>query len=158
MGNSDVKVGCCLVILNPLGDKVLVARRKKEPDLGGFQIPGGTVDYEKGELPHQANVREAEEETGLVIKNVRFLCLMNSFYYGTDRPIHVAFVGRAASEVIPLNPEPHKAESWQWVPLNDLPKDKWFRMSKVAIDFYIHSQQDPTLSPYFLDREFASLN
>ena len=71
-----------MIILNPDGDKVLIAQRKKEPDIDGWQIPGGTVDYDDGENLIAAASREAFEETGIEVKNPEFVCVMNSFYYG----------------------------------------------------------------------------
>ena len=102
---NKVYVGCCMVILNPSMDKVLLSRRKKEPDIEGFQIPGGTVDYSLGENVLEASVREAFEETGIKVKDPRFLGVMNTFYYGKERPIHIAFVGQSETENIPENPE-----------------------------------------------------
>ncbi len=157
MDGHKVYVGCCMVILSPSEDKVLVARRKKEPDLGGFQIPGGTVDYANGENLEQAVVREVEEETGLRIPDPEFLCMMNSFCYGQDKPLHIAFVGKSDTETIPINPEPHKAEDWKWMPLSAVSEEKWFRMSKMAIDFYLRLQNEPGLSRFVIDEGFASL-
>lgn len=109
--------------------------------MGGWQIPGGTVDYSTGENLIDAATREAFEETGVKINDSKFLCIMNTFYYGKERPIHVAFVGHAESDEIPPNPEPHKAEDWQWVELKNLPEGKWFRMSKEALQ-YFNNQKD----------------
>jgi 8-oxo-dGTP pyrophosphatase MutT (NUDIX family) len=157
MEKHKVFVGCCLVVLNPKGDKVLVAKRLKEPDINRLQIPGGTVDYANGELPMAAALREAEEETGMEIVETQPLCVMNSFYYGSERPIHLAFVGRASSDIIPQNPEPAKAGDWHWVPLDDLPAEKWFRMSLVAVEFYKELLKDRTIPRFFIDQEFMDI-
>ena len=153
MESHKVFVGCCMVILNPQGDKVLVARRKKEPDQGGLQLPGGTVDYANGEDLRDAVIREIREETGLDINDPEFLCAMNTLYYGPERPLHIAFVATSSTEELPPNPEPHKAEDWQWVELENLPHDKWFRMSKVAIDFLNELRRDPTASRFVIDQQ-----
>ncbi|MEY4602424.1 MAG: hypothetical protein RL292_365, partial [Candidatus Parcubacteria bacterium] len=98
-----------------------------------------------------AAVREAFEETGIQVKNPKFLCLMNTLYYGPGRPLHVAFVGHAESEEIPPNPEPHKAGDWQWIPLDNLPSGKWFRLSKKAIDFFNESKAEPLKDKFMVD-------
>ena len=154
MDSHKVFVGCCMVILNPAGDKILVARRKKDPDIGGLQLPGGTVDYANGEDIRSAVVREIKEETGLDIVDPEFLCAMNTFYYGPERPLHIAFVGKSITEELPPNPEPHKAEDWQWIELENLPDDSWFRMSKVAIDFFKELKNDPTANRFLIDQEY----
>jgi len=148
---NKVYVGCCMIILNPSGDKVLIAKRKKEPDIDGWQIPGGTVDYGTGEDVSVAAVREAFEETGIQVKNPKFLCLMNTFNYGAERPLHIAFVGYAENEEIPPNPEPHKAGDWQWVFLDSLPEGKWFRLSKKAIDFFNESRMEPLKDNFLVE-------
>jgi ADP-ribose pyrophosphatase YjhB (NUDIX family) len=143
-----------MAILNPAGDKVLVARRKKDPDSGGLQLPGGTVDYGNGEDIRSAVIREIKEETGLEIPEPMFLCAMNTFYYGKERPLHIAFVGTSPTEELLPNPEPHKAEDWHWVELEKLPDDKWFRMSKVAIDFLKEFRSNPMADRFVIDREY----
>jgi ADP-ribose pyrophosphatase YjhB (NUDIX family) len=146
-----------MVILNPAGDKVLLARRRKEPEARGLQLPGGTVDYASGEGIQRAVVREIKEETGLDIPDPEFLCMMNTFYYGKERPLHIAFVGRSSTEDLPPNPEPHKADDWQWVDLNKLPEDKWFRMSKVAIDFFKEIKDKPMANRFVIDEEYQQV-
>jgi 8-oxo-dGTP pyrophosphatase MutT (NUDIX family) len=124
--------------------------------LGGFQIPGGTVDYANGENIRQAIVREVEEETGLLIPDPEFLCMMNSFCYGPDKPLHIAFVGKSETEIVPINPEPHKAEDWEWMPLDTVSDDAWFRMSRIAVDFYLKLKSQSDLSRFVIDEDFAS--
>jgi 8-oxo-dGTP diphosphatase len=149
-------MGCGIVILNSTKDKVLLGLRRKEPDINGHQIPGGTVDYDDGENLLEAAVREVEEETGMKVKDVKFLCIMNSFYYGKERPISIGFVAQAFSDDIPPNPEPEKADDWRWVPLNDIPQGKWFRLSKTAVDFYLKLQKNPTLDRFVIDEEYIN--
>ncbi len=140
-----------MIILNSTKDKVLISRRKKEPDIDGWQIPGGTVDYSIGENLIDAAIRESFEETGIKIKDPKFLCIMNTFDYGPERPVHIAFVGQADSEEIPPNPEPHKAEDWHWVGLDNLPEGKWFRLSKKAIEFYNESKVEPLNDKFLVE-------
>ena len=68
-----------------------------------------------------------------------------------ERPIHVAFVGQVDNDEIPPNPEPHKADDWQWVELKNLPEGKWFRMSKEALR-YFSNQKDS--SGFVIDFEY----
>jgi ADP-ribose pyrophosphatase YjhB (NUDIX family) len=49
------------------GDKIILIKRKNPPF--GWALPGGFVDY--GESYEQAAAREALEETGLAVKNLR---------------------------------------------------------------------------------------
>ncbi|MDQ1154318.1 NUDIX domain-containing protein [Brevundimonas sp. SORGH_AS_0993] len=65
-------VGCGLVIRRADG-RVLLYRRLKAPEAGFWSIVGGKVDHMEPSL--EAARREAEEESGLTIGDVDFLCL-----------------------------------------------------------------------------------
>jgi len=54
-------------IIIEIGNKIVLIERNNPPH--GWALPGGFVDY--GESYEQAAVREAKEETGLDIRNLR---------------------------------------------------------------------------------------
>lgn len=56
-------------IIIELGDSIVLIKRKNPPH--GWALPGGFVDY--GESLEAAAIREAQEETGLAIQNLRLL-------------------------------------------------------------------------------------
>jgi 8-oxo-dGTP diphosphatase len=49
-----------------MGGRIVLIRRGKQPLLGRWVIPGGTVEL--GETLHEAVIREMQEETGLVVR------------------------------------------------------------------------------------------
>ena len=53
-------------ILIRRGEEYLMIKRASEPDKGLWSIPGGMVEI--GEKAEDAAVREAEEETGLIVE------------------------------------------------------------------------------------------
>lgn len=55
--------------------RVLLIRRGKEPLLGRWVVPGGTV--EPGETLHEALVREMGEETGLEVEPLELLTVFD---------------------------------------------------------------------------------
>lgn len=69
-GLSFPGVGAGLVVLND--QKILLLKRRKAPEAGHWNIPGGKVDHM--EAAAHAAARETEEETGLSIDSVDFLC------------------------------------------------------------------------------------
>ena len=71
-------VGVGLAILRD--GQLLLCRRLKAPEAGYWSIPGGKVDHLESSLA--AARREAEEETGLTIGDVEFLC--HSEYIDTE--------------------------------------------------------------------------
>ncbi|MBQ4310613.1 MAG: NUDIX domain-containing protein [Oscillospiraceae bacterium] len=57
------------------GDDILLSYMKSEDT---YMIPGGGA--ENGESPEECCIREAEEETGLIVKPTRLFLTVNEFY------------------------------------------------------------------------------
>ncbi|KKX33833.1 NUDIX domain-containing protein [Rhizobium sp. LC145] len=81
-------VGAGLVILRDDG-KVLLYRRVKAPEAGHWNIVGGKVDHM--EPSAEAARREAEEETGLAIGKLDFLCATEEII-GPDRQHWISMI------------------------------------------------------------------
>jgi nucleoside triphosphatase len=92
--------------------KLLILRSHKWPD--GFTIPGGHVEL--GERLEQAACREALEETGLEICDLRLLCFQEFVYDPSFwKPRHFIFFDyacRTDMTEVHLNDE---AESYFWI-------------------------------------------
>jgi NADH pyrophosphatase NudC (nudix superfamily) len=67
-------------------ERLLVARRAKEPAKGTWDLPGGFVDlYESSE---DAMKREIWEETGLKVKKLQYLFSLPNIYSYSGMDIH----------------------------------------------------------------------
>lgn len=66
---TDPKVGVGALVMQD--HKVLLVRRRMEPERGKWSIPAGFLDH--GEDPRQTAEREAYEETGLRVRIVDLL-------------------------------------------------------------------------------------
>ena len=119
-------LGCGLAILRE--GKLLLYRRLRAPEAGAWNIVGGKVDHMERAI--DAARREAEEESGLSIGAVEFLCLSEqiiaeerqhwvSLIYMTED-----FSGEA--RVV----EPEKLPEFGWFPLDALPAP----LSRFAAD------------------------
>lgn len=65
--------------------------------------------------------RETLEECGIAITNVRFLLLSNVLDYLPRHYVHIGLTADWRSGV-PRVLEPQKCESWDWYPIDALPK------------------------------------
>jgi len=110
-------VGVGLAILRD--GQLLLCRRLKAPEAGYWSIPGGKVDHLESSLA--AARREAEEETGLTIGDVEFLC--HSEYIDTEERHHwvsLIFVARDTRGE-PALTEPDKLSDIGWFYPDNLP-------------------------------------
>ena len=110
-------VAACLVIMR-ISDRVFMLRRKNTGFADGlFTLPSGHV--EKGELPTQAAVREAMEETGVVVKKMHFQHVMNHIEENGINYVHYFFEADDWSGM-PTNSEPEKCDMTRWISENDI--------------------------------------
>ena len=72
------------------GSEVLLVRRGNEPSMGRLGIPGGVVEL--GETAEEAVVREVEEETGIVVKPLRVLDVLDSIVRDNEDGIRFHYV------------------------------------------------------------------
>lgn len=98
--------------------RLLLVRRVKGDYLGGnYELPGGGVD--KGESLVQSALRELQEETGLITKEV--IGTFTGFDYTTDKKPHVRqinFLVTVQNGAITLNPL--EQDDYKWVTAQDL--------------------------------------
>lgn len=118
-GKDYIGVGCGAFITKDGGRSVLLVRRKKDPDVGCWSIPGGAVEF--GETFEQAVVREIREETGLDIEIKELLSLTD--HISEDRATHWVTPQYLANIVggTLQNLEPEKHDALEWFDINNLP-------------------------------------
>jgi|JI10StandDraft_1071094.scaffolds.fasta_scaffold01292_24 8-oxo-dGTP diphosphatase len=109
------KVGVGVMIFRE--GKVLLGKRKSIFGQGEYCFPGGHLEY--GESFEHAVLREAQEETGLVITELRFEYLANNMHYDKHY-IQIAY-SAVCSVGEPQCLEPDKCEGWDWYPVDALP-------------------------------------
>jgi nucleoside triphosphatase len=116
------------IIINPKGELLLIKSHKWP---GHYVIPGGHVEL--GERVEQTVVREAKEETGLDVRDLRFLCwqefIYDNSFWKRHHYLFFAFGCRADSTEVRLNDE---AEDYLWTQPGkalELPIDSYTRVS-----------------------------
>src|SRR5215813_158175 len=103
------------------GDRVVLVKRAHPPIQGQWSIPGGVLEV--GELVREAAVREAREETGLIVEAGELLGVFDRVLRDAERRVQYHYVLidflcrlvggelRAASD----------AEQVRWFTLGELP-------------------------------------
>lgn len=142
MSDSQIKVGVGVVIIKD--GQTLLAKRKSKHANGVYGSCGGHMEF--GERPIEAAKREAREELGVELGNLKFASCTSMRKYGKHY-IDISFVG----EIIGGEPticEPDKIESIGWYPLDDLP-EPLFEPVRIVLDaiksgesyFEVHDEQ-----------------
>ncbi len=117
MADQVPRVGIGVLIFKK--GKVLLGKRKGAHGVGEYGGPGGHLDF--GEGFEECAKRETFEETGIKIKNIRFICLSNIKKYQGKHYVDIGLKADWASGN-PKVMEPEKCENWDWYDLKNLPK------------------------------------
>jgi len=116
------------LIFNPAGELLLLRSHKWR---GKYVLPGGHIEL--GEKIEDAVRREAKEETGLDVLDLKFLC-WQEFVYDDNfwKPMHFIFfdyICKTENTAVQLNDE---AQAYIWVKPEEalnLPLDPYTRVS-----------------------------
>ena len=79
--NPEPKVGVAIIITK--NDQVLLMKRKGIHGKGTWSTPGGHLEF--GETPEQCAAREAIEEVGLDVVDIRFRAITNDMFDTTGK-------------------------------------------------------------------------
>ncbi len=111
--------------------RVLMARRMSGQRPGWWGWIGGKLEF--GETLQVCAQREAREEAGVEVTNLRLLCI-SSIIIEDQHWIDVEFLGDiAASE--PQAAAPDELVEWGWFPIDDLP-GPIFEPAELALKSY----------------------
>ena len=100
---------------------VLFVRRAEEPGLGGWDFPGGYLEWD--EHPETGLVREIEEETGLITQIDRLLGVYHKVWkwdHMDSSIVNITYVCNYVSGT-PLVGMPHEIDDVVWAPLDKPP-------------------------------------
>lgn len=119
-------VGCGLAVVKD--GKLLLCRRLKAPEAGHWNIVGGKVEHFEPSMDGAR--REAEEESGLAIGAIQFLCVSEQII-PADRQhwVSLIYVTHDFSGEPKLT-EPDKLSDIGWYGLDELPQP----LSRFAAD------------------------
>jgi len=94
--------------------RFLVGKRLNAHGAGTWALPGGHLEF--GESPEQCATRELDEETGLKVKNIRYLTATNDVMKADNKHYITLFTVCAREDDTQEAEvrEPHKCEVWEW--------------------------------------------
>lgn len=104
-------VGQKAIIISP-EEEILVLHRSEKSGAGGkWSLPGGALEYD--ENPHEAMRREIDEETRLVVFELRPFHVKSYLNRDKDFVVIIGYVCKATSKQVALNWE---HDNFKWLP------------------------------------------
>jgi len=135
MVEEKKRVGAGFGIMVVRGGMVLLGKRnddakKASSELSGegtWTMPGGKLEF--GETFEEGAARELEEETGLILKKMRVLCVQNDM---TEKAhfVTIGFLAKEYKGEVHVM-EPDEITEWRWFPLNAIPQNIFPPSAKV---------------------------
>ena len=112
------KVGIGVIVVKH--DEILLGKRKNSHGEGSWSFAGGHLEF--GESWEDCARRETIEETGIIIKNIRFAYATNDIFDKENKHyITIFMIADYDSGEVKIM-EPEKCEKWGWFKWNELPK------------------------------------
>ena len=121
------RVGTAILITR--GDKVLLMKRKGPHGTGTWSTPGGHLDF--GETPEDCAAREAKEEVGVDVVDIRFRSVTNDLFEASGRHyITVWMEGKPLGE--PFIASKREVEEIGWFPWDALPQPLFLPLENLV--------------------------
>jgi len=139
MEEKKKKVGVGFGVLILKNNKILLGKRHEDPEkassllngAGTWTMPGGKLEF--GETFEEGAKRETLEETGILLKTVKVICVNNDMV----ETAHFVTIGLFSDdfEGEPQVMEPDEITEWRWFDLNELPNQIYFPSAKVLENY-----------------------
>jgi mutator protein MutT len=121
-------------------EKVLLVERGKEPSKGKWGLPGGLVEV--GETIEEAIKREVLEETGISIKPIKLLEVLDSIKKNEDKKVQYHYIifeflcKYNSGEIKASSDAPNAA----WIPLDSLDSVNIMSSTKSFIERILQNE------------------
>ena len=112
----NVRVGTAVILQR--NGRILLGERLSPHGDHTWSFPGGHLEF--GESWEECVRREAMEETGMNIHDIRFITVTNDIFTETNKH-YITLYMTASFDGEPQITEPEKWSTWQWFDVNNLP-------------------------------------
>jgi 8-oxo-dGTP diphosphatase len=129
---KEKKLKPCVGVMIFKDEKILLGKRRGKHGTGEYSCPGGHLEF--GESFEECVARETKEESGINIKNIKFLSVANIFKHENRQDVLINFVADWDSGTIVNDPN-EKIGDWEWHPLDSLP-EPLFYPTVITVDSY----------------------
>ena len=102
-------------------DKFLMGRRVGKHGKDTWSVPGGYLEY--GETFKECAIREVMEETGVTIKNIKFMATTNNVFHDEQKHSITVFMRCEWKSGEPKTIEHDKYVDLDWFTFETLPKN-----------------------------------
>ena len=121
------QVGTAILITKD--NKILLMKRKGSHSPGTWSTPGGHLDF--GETPEDCAAREAKEEVGVDVVDIRFRSVTNDLFEASGRHyITVWMEGKPLGE--PFIASKREVEEIGWFPWDALPQPLFLPLENLV--------------------------
>lgn len=114
-----IRVGVGVLIFNQQ-NQILLGKRTSKYGFGTWACPGGHLELY--ETPFACAVRETQEETGLIIADLKKGPWVNTIFPQDNHHYVTVFVLTRRYQGTPRGLEPDKCAEWQWFDVKHLPQ------------------------------------
>jgi len=121
------QVGTAMIITRD--DKVLLMKRKGAHGNGTWSTPGGHLDF--GETPEECAAREAKEEVGLEVVDVRFRTVTNDLFESEGKHYITIWMEGTSASGEPYIASVAEAEEIGWYAWDALPSPLFLPMENL---------------------------
>jgi ADP-ribose pyrophosphatase YjhB (NUDIX family) len=135
--------GCGAIVFNDRGEVLMLQRIS-----GKWWYPGGFCDV--GLSPAENAAKEACEETGLIVRPVRLMAVIDSFKAGSPLRHIYTMLFYCTAEGGKLRPSPLEALDARFFPLDSLPRPlhrEDLRWAELAREFHFDGRVEPYFDP-----------
>lgn len=132
MQDKEKRPKSCVGVMIFKDGKILLGKRKGSHGRGEYSFTGGHLEFK--ESFEECAKRETLEEAGIIIKNIKFLCVANIDRHESRQDVTIGFSAEWESGEAQVMEE-DKCDGWGWYELDNLPTPLFYP-SEVLIDSY----------------------